>query len=296
MDVNQLLEEFSRCPEVEAIAIGGSRATGVCDGNSDYDFYIYTDGEIPEDKRKAILAKYCQVIEIGNRYWETEDNGTSLDGVDMDIIYRDLDSMEKELSEVVEQGKASNGYTTCMWHNLKTCLVVYDREGRLAAMKKRFDVPYPQALKWNIIERNRKLLSGVLPSYDTQVEKAVGRRDKVSINHRVAEYLASYFDILFALNEETHPGEKRLVERGKQTLKLLPERFEENIELLFFVIFQGDVGSVLKEIAENIDVLIDEVRQSDQVKKSGQVRQLDQSSQEDQPRHVAQPKQDGGKV
>ena len=45
------------------------------------------------------------------------------------------------------------------------------------------------------------LLSGMLPSFDTQIKKAEKRRDLVSVNHRVTEFLASYFDILFALNE-----------------------------------------------------------------------------------------------
>ena len=55
-----------------------------------------------------------------------------------------------------------------------------------------------------------KLLSGMLPSFDSQIEKAENRKDFVSVNHRVTEFLASYFDIIFALNEMTHPGEKRM--------------------------------------------------------------------------------------
>ena len=59
-----------------------------------------------------------------------------------------------------------------------------------------------------------KLLSGMLPSFDAQIEKAENRKDFVSVNHRVTEFLASYFDIIFALNEMTHPGEKRMQSIG----------------------------------------------------------------------------------
>ena len=98
-----------------------------------------------------------------------------------------------------------------MWHNLATCRIVYDRDGELEAMKKRFDVPCPEELRDEIIRKNRALLSGVLPSYDAQIRKAWARRDLVSVNHRTTEFLASYFDIIFAMNGRTHPGEKRLV-------------------------------------------------------------------------------------
>jgi hypothetical protein len=46
---------------------------------------------------------------------------------------------------------------------------------------------------------------------DQQIAAAIRRNDTVSINHRVAAWLASYFDIIFAVNSRFHPGEKRLL-------------------------------------------------------------------------------------
>ena len=200
-EVTALLEEISSCPETAAVAVGGSRATGKADKKSDYDIYVYVEMEIAKERRKSILEKYCGVMEIGNHYWESEDNCTLNNGVDIDIIYRKLQDFEGDVAAVVEQYRASNGYTTCMWHNLATCRILYDRDGALEAMKKRFDVPYPEVLRAEIIRKNRALLSGVLPSYDAQIRKAASRRDLVSINHRTTEFLASYFDILFAMNK-----------------------------------------------------------------------------------------------
>lgn len=59
----------------------------------------------------------------------------------------------------------------------------------------------------------------------------------VSVNHRVAAFLESYFDIVFALNNLTHPGEKRMVQYAKEHARILPFRFEENLELLFESLF-----------------------------------------------------------
>ena len=45
-------------------------------------------------------------------------------------------------------------------------------------------------------------------SYYEQIEKAIKRDDKNSINHRISAFMASYFDIIFAKNKMLHPGEK----------------------------------------------------------------------------------------
>lgn len=49
--------------------------------------------------------------------------------------------------------------------------------------------------------------------------------------------MESYFDIIFALNEQTHPGEKRLIQLCKKNCKILPDKFEENIDKLMKDLF-----------------------------------------------------------
>jgi hypothetical protein len=41
--------------------------------------------------------------------------------------------------------------------------------------------------------------------------------------------LASYFDIIFAINELPHPGEKRIMEICLNKCNILPNGFERNI-------------------------------------------------------------------
>lgn len=258
--IEKLFEELSTLPQVEAIALGGSRAGTVFDEKSDYDVYLYCTGDIADDTRKKILSRYCSYMELGNCYWEREDNCTLNNGVDIDILYRNLDNFVAEVASVVEQFNAHNGYTTCLWHNLQTCKILFDKNGRLAAAKQRFDVPYPEQLRKNIIVRNMNLLHNAMPAYDAQIAKAVKRRDCVSINHRTAAFLESYFDIIFACNRLTHPGEKRLVELCKRDCILLPDNFEASLNNLFAAMFLNgeELLKILQDIFADLDKVVKE--------------------------------------
>ena len=235
--VEELWKELSSIDSVEATALGGSRAGSDFDEKSDYDVYIYCIDEITEDTRTTILQKYCSHIEIGNHFWEYEDNCTLNNGVDIDILYRNLDEFAEGIAVVVEKYQAQNGYTTCMWHNLCTCKIIYDRNGRLTKLQKKYNIKYPKQLGKNIIDRNMKLLRYAMPAYEVQIAKAAKRNDLVSINHRVTEFMASYFDVIFAINGLTHPGEKRLIELCEKRCQVLPENFRENIEKMFCDMF-----------------------------------------------------------
>ena len=256
VNVDDLFEELSRLPQVEAIALGGSRATGRNDAKSDYDVYIYLTGPVEETCRRTILSKYCRYMEIGNTFWELEDDVTLLDGIDMDIIYRNLEDFARGIASVVDDCTAWNGYTTCMWHNLITSRILFDRTGRLQKLQARYQIPYPQKLKENIISRNMNLLSGMLPSFDTQIQKAENRGDLVSVNHRITEFLASYFDILFALNEMTHPGEKRMQDICTKECTILPQYFDSNLNRLFGDMFRNPISPVIRDMVEEIRRII----------------------------------------
>ena len=119
-------------------------------------------------------------------------------------------------------------------------------------------MPYPEKLKKAIVERQLCLLDSAMPAYPVQIEKAVRRGDSVSVNHRVTEFLASYFDLIFAVNEKTHPGEKRLVELCQAGCRLLPENFEENLESLFRHMYAPDEERL--ECLEDVKAIVKEVK------------------------------------
>ena len=162
-------------------------------------------------------------------------------------------SKPKKIENVVVHCQAANAYTTCMWHNLINCVILYDKNGRLEAAKKRFNVPYPKKLKKAIIKRQIQLMDSAMPAYKVQISKAVKRGDLISVNHRVTEFLASYFDLLFALNEKTHIGEKRLVEWCKNNCMILPEYFEQNINNLFCHMYCENQSIIINDVNRIIE-------------------------------------------
>ena len=250
-----LFAELSDLPMVEAVALGGSRASENYDKKSDYDIYLYCTQNVPEETRETLLEKYCRYMEIGNHFWEYEDNCTLKNGIDIDILYRNLETFCEEVASVVENFEAHNGYTTCMWHNLLQCKIICDKNGRLLQAKKRFTVPYPEQLKVNIINNNLDLLYRKMPAYRFQLAKAIARNDIISINHRTSAFMESYFDILFALNEKTHFGEKKLITLCRQHLTILPDNFEENLSQFFQTLFTDSNTALC-----HLDNIISELR------------------------------------
>lgn len=254
-----LWKEYTLLPEVEAIALGGSRAGTHYDEKSDYDLYIYCTQPPEADIRRQILERYCQYMEIGNSFWELEDDCTLKNGTDIDILYRNMTDFAQEIHSVVVKHTAHNGYTTCLWHNLLNCRILYDKGGKFAALQRQYHIPYPDELKANIIGQNLRLLRKNLPSYDSQIQKAIARKDFVSVNHRTAAFLESYFDIIFALNKLTHPGEKRMVSYAIEQAEHLPANFEKNLDRLFQNLFTAPelVTQILAEIISALEDTID---------------------------------------
>lgn len=234
----ELIKELSSLEEVEGLMLGGSRATGQYDQNSDYDVYVYLNQALDEEKRIQIMSKYCSYMEYSNRFWELEDDGILKSGIDIEFIYRHIDDLDQLMKTVIVDHQANFGYTTCFWDNLKSSKLLYDKGHRLKDIQKKVDVDYPIDLKNNIIQKNFLLIKDKMPSFYYQIEKAVKREDFISINHRITELLASYFDIIFAVNEIGHPGEKRLLAVTKKLPKL-PNDYVKLLGEIFEYMYQN---------------------------------------------------------
>src|SRR2546430_16917136 len=75
-----------------------------------------------------------------------------------------------------------------------------------------------------------------------QLELAVLRHDLVSVQHRITAILASYFDIVFAVNKKPHSGEKRLVEHVLASCSKVPPDMPQQIEAVFGALTSTEDG------------------------------------------------------
>lgn len=210
--LTKVAAEFATLPEVSAVALAGSRNGWLSDDRSDIDLCVYAEPEPPEAWRTTLAQKFGDHLSIGNHFWEPGDEWVALqDGTVVDIMYRSPAWIEEQLDRVLSRHQASLGYSTCLIHNVLHSKPLYERDGWFAALQAKAGQPYPEPLRRAIVAKNHPVLRRTLSSYAHQIALALGRNDHVSVNHRVSALLASYFDILFAVNGMLHPGEKRLV-------------------------------------------------------------------------------------
>lgn len=258
-ELKDMLNDFSKLEEVEGILLAGSHATKTNDKDSDYDIYIYVSKEISIEKRKIITDKFCSYMELNNTFWETEDDGRlKEDNIPIEIIYRELDFFDAVLNRTLIKCEADIGYTTCFWANLINSIILYDKNGKLDKLQEKYKVAYPYELKQNIVRKNYPLLKLQMPAYYHQIEKALKRDDYISVNHRVAALLASYFDIIFAINEMPHPGEKKLLKIIRDKNLKVPYNIEMNTYniLKFSASNNSAILLEIDSLINNLDTLL----------------------------------------
>jgi len=250
---NNICNEYKKFPQTRAIAIGGSSVNKAADKNSDIDLYVFVDEEIPIQDRLELTKKYSSKFEVGGEYFGAGDEFLADEmGKELDVMFWSTDWFETSVDNVWEKHYPSNGYTTCFLYTLKNFQIIHDTNNWLKGLQNKLNAPYPAELKENIVQRNMMLMKDKpFSSYSEQIEKAIKRKDEVSIGHRISAFLASYFDVLFAKNEILHPGEKRLVKFTKDNCAKLPENFEEDITNLLNQP-NPDTIEILDNMTENI--------------------------------------------
>jgi len=147
----------------------------------------------------------------------------------VDLMYWTPAWIEQQLARVLDRHEASVGYSTCFWHTVRESLPLFDRDGWFEWLQARANCPYPRGLRTAIVAKNFPLLRETPFSFVHQIETAVGRDDPLTVQHRSAALLGSYFDVLFALNEVPHPGEKRLVQHARDRCAIVPTEFEGSL-------------------------------------------------------------------
>lgn len=255
--IDKIIAEYANFSQVEAIAIGGSSEAGTSDNSSDIDIYIFINEEISIEQREKLVKKFSSKYEVGGEYFGAGDE-YFVDKINkqLDVMFWNVNWFNSVVENIWIKHYPQNGYTTAFLYTLNNFKVIYDKDNWLKNLQLCIKTEYPEELRQNIIKRNMMLLKDKpFASYYEQIEKALKRKDIVSINHRISAFLASYFDIIFAINKLLHPGEKRLIRYALDNCRCLPQNFEPNIEKLIHK-SDGEVLTILDNMVEELRKII----------------------------------------
>jgi hypothetical protein len=249
-----LVERLSRSALVSAVALVGSRLSDFAVPDSDYDVFIYTAGDLADLRSKMAdeLADASSWRSVREHAFGDEDAWRlGAGGPWLDLMYWSTTWAERQLDEMLVHHRGRIGYSTAFWRSIHVAQPLYERDTWHADLQRRARHPYPDPLRRNIVELNYPYLCDHRFSFRHQLEQAIARHDAVSVNHRLAAWLASYVDILFAVNRVLHPGEKRIVEFLARECPTLPADALAMIERLASV-----PGGVHSGVLEAIDAMM----------------------------------------
>lgn len=254
MDIlKDFIEEAIKSDDIDAFVLSGSKTSLIDDEMSDYDIYVYSKDKVNIETRKKFANKYDAYCELGNDYFEYGDEFIIKDYIYLDFMYRDLSFAENEINYVWKNCNAKLGYTTAFLYNIRNSKILYDKDSKFQNLQNELiNNEYPDKLKENIIKRNWIIMN----EFFGQLKTAVKRDDIISVNHRLAALLSSYFDILFALNKELHPGEKKLIKYAYKLCKNLPENFEKDLNNIITRELNKNILDNLNSLIENIKKII----------------------------------------
>jgi Domain of unknown function (DUF4037) len=255
MEVPEFLKEiasaFGSIPGIEAVAWCGSAAMGVADAHSDFDFYVYTNAPMSLENRRSVISQRSRHSQLNNLFWELEDEWMDWENRRFNAMYRACDFVLGEMDARLDRYSADLGYTTAYCFSVANGFILHDPLQWLGTVQQRLRQPFPEPLIRAIIAKNRPVLGGGMQScYLAQMKAAIARDDLISLNHRAAVWIASYTDIIFAVNRRYHPGEKRLL-MYLQGLPELPEKALEDVPQLCAL-----AGSLSSPIIEHVSGML----------------------------------------
>ena len=259
----RVADRWITIPGVQAVALGGSLgrvALGtpdmVLDAPGDIDIYIYAQTIPPLDLRLAAIdATGGRDVELDRQFWETEDVWIdAIGGVQIEAMHRSTAWIAANLDRVFTRHQASIGYTTCIVDSVRDSIALADPTDWYAGLQAGARRPYPPELREAIVAKNHPILRSTHASYWDQIASAIRRDDLNSVAHRTTALLASFWDILFALNLALHPGEKRLVAFAEVRCPNRPVHLDAKIRGIMTAI-----GYPAASLLTLIDALLDDL-------------------------------------
>jgi hypothetical protein len=224
--IQDLAIRIGQIDGVEAVVLGGSRATGTHTANSDVDLGIYYRRARPLDlvalealAREVDDARRPDLVTpIGG--WGPWINGggwLTVSGVAVDFIYRDMDQVVQVIRDcrdgvvefVYQPGHPHLFSSAIYMGEAALCQPLVDRDGVLAILKSG-TLPYPRKLQRALVAR-----FGWEAGFTVGVaKKAVERRDMAYLSGCLFRASACIAQTLFAVNARHLLNEKGAIARA----------------------------------------------------------------------------------
>ena len=106
---------FGELPQVVAVALSGSLASGAADAASDIDLYVYTRADLPLNVRESLVARAggASRADMGLTYFGQGDEWIdAATGIHVDAVYFDADWMAAQVRRALVDHTPSLGYST----------------------------------------------------------------------------------------------------------------------------------------------------------------------------------------
>jgi hypothetical protein len=251
------------------IALGGAHAKGIEDAESDIDLYVFCEAVRPSAARTELARSFSpRITEI--RSWENavyfDQAGTDFhwDGRRVECWMRNshhidatiLECQRGDITQELVTWTPNGFFNHCCLSDIRAIQIVDDAYGILSRWKNAV-AEYPPVLAKAIIRRH--LTDARFWPDNFHYKSAIRRVDIIYTTSIVQQVVHNLIQVVFALNRQYFPGDKKLAEHLDK-LERQPVRFVERVHTLVFPSAPPTVG-LLERQRESLVALLQDVEQ-----------------------------------
>lgn len=252
--IHSVVEKLKLIPNLQAVVLGGSYATGTQRPNSDIDlglYYFQKNPFIVEDIKKLAneISDIPNPIVTNFNEWGKWVNGgawLTIKGQRVDFLYRNLDFVSQIIANSLRGERQSDYYQQPPYgfHSyiylaeINVCKPLFDPQKSIAKLKSQITT-YPYALKKSII-------NGFLWSVEftlNHAEKSASRGEIYIVGGCMTKIMSELVQVIYALNETYFIGDKKVC-KDMSKFRLIPTTFLQRMEEII-----GKTGTNKDELA-----------------------------------------------
>jgi hypothetical protein len=247
------------------IALGGAHAKGVDDAESDLDLYVFASEILSCTERGRIIGAVPGVEQLtawgADEQFEQAGSDFVLQGMKVEVWFRSSEYITA-IVKACQQGVVQRDYVAwtvmgfynhCTLSDLSKMRLLDDPSGLLAGWQSAVEI-FPPVLRARII-REHYWAARFWPD-NFHYMTAVKRCDIIYTAGIVQQSVYNLIQVLFALNAQYFPGEKKM-QAALEQLALKPANFTRRIQALLFPGAAPSVG-LLEEQRLELAALVEE--------------------------------------